>query len=228
VSACTGQPISWMRLERYALGELPETERDAVASHLADCPVCNECFASIEDAPVLDLPPLAPPTPKTKPRRARWTGWTAWAGLAAAAAAGLLFLRPVREPASRLHVKGGDFALELVRLDAEDRVQEASHFDAADRFKALITCPPAWRGVVGIAVYQAGQIYTPLSVHALDECGNRRALPGAFKLDGNARALVCASFASSEAEWRARVSSASAPPSGSVCTALESSREKNR
>jgi hypothetical protein len=217
-----------MRLERYALGELPETERDAVAGHLAACPVCNECFASIEQTPVLVLPLLAPPAPKLKPRRALWPGRTAWAGLAAAAAAGLLFMGPVAEPPARLHVKGGDFALELVRLDADDRVQEASNFEATDRFKALITCPPAWRGVVGMVVYQAGKTYTPLPVHALDECGNRRALPGAFKLDGNARALVCASFGSSEAEWRSRIGSANAPPSGSVCTALESSRDKNR
>jgi hypothetical protein len=228
MTACTGQPISWLRLERYALGELPDPEKHDIASHLASCPACNECFARIEHVPTPDLPLLAPPAAPTQLRRPRWTAWPVWTGLAAAAAAVLLLVRPAAEPPARRHVKGGDFAIELVRLDAEGHLQEASHFAAEDRFKALITCPPARRGVVGIAVYQAGRTYTPSSLQALEDCGNRRALPGAFEIDGNARALVCASFAASEIEWRARVDNANAPPAGSVCTPVEPSHDKKR
>ena len=115
------------------------------------------------------------------------------------------------------HAKGDAFALELVRIDAEDRSQEPTHFSPTDRFKALITCPPAWRGVVGVVVYQAGKSYVPLPLQALESCGNRRTLPGAFRIDGSASARVCASFASNLAEWRVPVEA------GGVCTELQPS-----
>jgi hypothetical protein len=230
VNACTSEPISWLRLERYALGELSDVERSEVSQHLAACAACNSCFARIEHDPVPQLTFLeTAAADRTQRRGRRWTTWPVWAGLASAAAAALLLLRPAHDavPGARRHVKGGDFALELVRLDAENRVQEATHFDPADRFKALVTCPPAWRGAVGIVVYQAGKTYVPLSVRVFDECGNRRTLPGAFRLDGEARALVCASFASTEAEWRESIErSAGAPPEGSVCASLEPSADK--
>jgi hypothetical protein len=228
VTACTREPISWLRLERYALGELPGVEHSEVSRHLAECPACNACFARIEHDPVPQLTFLEVAAGRRAQRRG--LRWTAWVGLASAAAAAFLLMRPASEPlpGARLHVKGGDFALEVVRLDAENRAQEATHFDPADRFKALVTCPPAWRGAVGIVVYQAGKTYVPLSVRVFDECGNRRPLPGAFKLDGDARALVCASFASTESEWRERINrSAGGPPEGSVCAPLEPSADSS-
>jgi hypothetical protein len=230
MTACTGQPISWLRLESYALGELPAAEKHDIASHLAACPACSECFARIESAPTPDLPLLEPAAVPPRLRGRRWTAWPVWTGLAAAAAAVLLLVRPALEPEppARRHVKGGDFALELVRVDAEGHLQEASHFADEDRFKAIVTCPPAWRGVVGIAVYQAGRTYTPSSLQLLEDCGNRRAVGGAFEVDGDARALVCASFAASELEWRARLDDAKAPLPGSVCLAVEPSLDKKR
>jgi hypothetical protein len=98
--------------------------------------------------------------------------------------------------------KGDAFALELVRRDADDRLQEPTHFSPSDRFKALVTCPPEWRGVVGVIVYQDGKSYVPLAVQELESCGNRRALEGAFHIDGRTHARVCANFAASLAEWR--------------------------
>jgi hypothetical protein len=232
MNACTGQPISWMRLEQYALGELPEPERVEIASHLERCLVCGECFASIEHAPAPDLSFLKAPVvqlPARPPQRRR--AWPVWAGvaLASAAAALLLLVQPDVHPPSRLHVKGGDFALELTRLDGAGHLQSPTHFAAGDRFKALVTCPPDWSGVVGIVVYQGEQKYEPLPLRPLADCGNRRALEGAFAIDGQARALVCASFATSEREWRTRVDqSAGAPPSGSVCTSLAPSAHEKR
>lgn len=99
--------------------------------------------------------------------------------------------------------QGDAFAFELVRRDAEDRSQEPTHFSPSDRFKALVTCPAAWRGVVGVVVHQDGKAYLPLPLHELESCGNRRTLEGAFRIDGNTPARVCASFAASGAEWRA-------------------------
>jgi hypothetical protein len=229
MNACTGQPISWMRLERYALGEFSEGERSDIATHLASCPACSACMERI----ATDAPPALPPLPLPRgvvelpKRRARSrSAWPLWAGLASAAAAALLlFGGPGTEPPSRRHVKGGDFAIELVRVDAGDQLQPATHFTPGDRFKALVTCPPGWGGVAGISVYQSGKTYLPLAASSLDECGNRRALEGAFSLDGPDRALVCVSFAADEAAWRKQVRS-SEPPAGSVCTALEPASKK--
>jgi hypothetical protein len=137
----------------------------------------------------------------------------------------LLFGGPGTEPPSRYHTKGGDFALDVVRVDAGDRLQPATHFAPGDRFKALVTCPPTWRGVAGVSVYQSGETYLPLPASPLDACGNRRALEGAFSLDGSGRALVCVSFAASDAAWRTQVRS-SEPPDGSVCIALEPASDK--
>ncbi|MBI5479756.1 MAG: zf-HC2 domain-containing protein, partial [Deltaproteobacteria bacterium] len=37
-TACIEQPVSWLALERFHLGELPEPQRAAVADHLRACP----------------------------------------------------------------------------------------------------------------------------------------------------------------------------------------------
>lgn len=227
MNACTGQPISWLRLERYALGELPDPERRDVASHLASCPTCRACSEQIWKAAAPELPPLPrriAPAPKRAARsRNTSTVWPIWAALASAAAAILLFLQgPGLEPPSRRHVKGGDFALEIVRVDAATQLQQPTHFAPGDRFKALVTCPPNWRGVAGVSVHQAGKTYLPLPVASLERCGNREPLPGAFVIDGSARALVCASFAESDAAWRKQIEErAGDPPDGSVCAALD-------
>jgi hypothetical protein len=58
---CTGEPISWLRLEQLALEELPATAASTARAHLADCPACAAAFAQIrEDArPLPALPALA-------------------------------------------------------------------------------------------------------------------------------------------------------------------------
>jgi hypothetical protein len=112
--------------------------------------------------------------------------------------------------------KGEVFALELVRRDRAGRLPEPTHFEPDDRWKALVTCPPAWRGVAGVVVYQDGKAYEPLSVQRLEDCGNRRALDGAFRLDGKTPARVCARFARNVADWRACATD-------SLCTFVEPS-----
>jgi hypothetical protein len=229
MNACTGQPISWIRLERYALGDFSEGERNDIANHLAACAACSACMERIATDATPVLPPLPPPRrvvelPKRHVRSR--SAWLVWAGLASAAAAALLlFGGPGTEPPARRHVKGGDFAIDLVRVDAGDQLQPATHFAPGDRFKALVTCPPSWRGVAGVSVYQSGKTYLPLAASALDACGNRRALEGAFSIDGSDRALVCVSFVADETAWRKQVRS-SDPPAGSVCIALEPTPKK--
>ncbi|HEY6463790.1 MAG TPA: zf-HC2 domain-containing protein, partial [Polyangiaceae bacterium] len=58
---CTGEAVSWLRLERYHLGELAEHERRTIDAHLAGCPACASCLARIveDDAVLLPALPLA-------------------------------------------------------------------------------------------------------------------------------------------------------------------------
>ena len=106
----------------------------------------------------------------------------------------LLALRLGRVPAlpgQSGGVKGGAVALSLVRLDAQGRLLEPVRFAPGDRFKLLVTCPPALQGPVRVLIFQAEAVYEPLPPQAL-RCGNRVALPGAFRLDGSRPVQVCA------------------------------------
>jgi hypothetical protein len=108
VTACIGEPISWLRLEAFALGA-PDL---AIPLHTAACPVCRRCLDQIRGEvialPVLEVPAeLAPPRswlarrwrlarrgwhPRrdAQPARRRW-----WPALALAAAAALAALAAI-------------------------------------------------------------------------------------------------------------------------------------
>lgn len=220
MKGCITQPISWLRLERYGLGELPSSEHDAIDRHLADCEVCRACFAAVETA--RELPDL--PLPGERPRPA-WLRWPAWAGgLSAALVAVALLLWPPQAgrlpevPPARLHVKGGELTLELVRLDDRGHQLEADRFEPDDRWKILLTCPAALRPHVDTVVYQGGRAFFPLDARALERCDNRVALPGAFRLDGIEPALVCVAVAETEPLPRAVLAKGPAAlPELSVC-----------
>lgn len=54
---CVGEPISWLRLERYAQADLDGAGAAAVKVHLDACAACRAALTSIEDDRVV-LPPL--------------------------------------------------------------------------------------------------------------------------------------------------------------------------
>lgn len=123
---CVGTPVSWLRLERLALGELSGEEERVIRAHLRECVACrtcaDECAAPVallplgltpahaptaarrgpEDAPTrLDAarpPAVVVSHPRIHPR-ARWA-LPLTLGVAAAAALALVFARPepVDEP----------------------------------------------------------------------------------------------------------------------------------
>ena len=64
---CVDQPISWLRLERYALAELDGATTASVRTHLDECAACRAALASLEGDRV-ELPALHSPD---RPRRAR-------------------------------------------------------------------------------------------------------------------------------------------------------------
>lgn len=123
---CVGTPVSWLRLERLALGELSGEEERAIRAHLRECAACrtcaDECTAPVallplsltnahaptaahggpEDAPTRLEAPRPPAAVVSHPRfhaRARWA-LPLTLGVAAAAALALVLAQPepVDEP----------------------------------------------------------------------------------------------------------------------------------
>lgn len=232
MSGCISTPVSWMRLERYALGELAEG-KDLVRRHLAECPACASCYARIEADAKLALPPLPAPRARAK-AAARWRVIAgASTGLALAAAVVLAIVRVPRtervpaEDTARARAKGDVFALTLVRDDAVRFDGARVTFRDGDRFKALVTCPPGALTRFDLVVYDDAGPSFPLAATAPLECGNDVALPGAFRLTGQAPMRVCvlwsdASNAPIDRAELARVGESAATSRG-ACKVLEPS-----
>jgi hypothetical protein len=194
-TVCVSEPISWLRLEQYALaGGNP---RDvAVRDHLASCPACSACLHEIE-SDVVALPPLAVPE-RAAPKR-RWWTFAVPAGLALAAAAILLLvLRPRDQATATLReqetaVKGvGVLEIGVVR-ERDGVVRDDLHtFAAGDRWKIVVTCAAQYVVLVDAFVVEQGARTAdfPL-VPTRIVCGNRIALPGAFTITGNKANQVC-------------------------------------
>ncbi|MBL9018500.1 MAG: hypothetical protein JNL83_30215 [Myxococcales bacterium] len=185
--ACTGEPVSWLRLERFAAG----AKDAAIAEHVAACAACRACLDEIT-GDLVALPPLA--VPASTPAR-RWIGWLAPAlAVAAAAAIAIVVLRP--EPETRediAYVKGvGEVVLGVVRERGGVVRDDALTFAPGDRWKIVITCPPgaSTRVEVGVTDEHSGRVDHPLAPATLT-CGNRMVLPGAFTLTGDYPSRVC-------------------------------------
>ena len=185
--ACIGEPISWPRLETFALDRRDTTVRD----HVASCPACKHCLAEIE-RDVVALPPLSVPERKRRP----WWQFAIPGGLALAAAAALLLLVLLPRDESHqgeLRVKGvGVVVIDLVRERGGAITRDAHTFREGDRFKLEITCPPDHTAHFELRVREAGtlQIDRPLAPADL-VCGNGIVMPGAFTLTGTKANEVC-------------------------------------
>lgn len=176
--------ISWLQLERYALGELTGAERADVERRLEQSSEDRACLdAILEDS--VELPPLPAVI-----RRKR-TPW--WIGGVALAAAIALALVPRDVPSRRTAsdgVKGGEAAVMLI---SERTGNAPRNFRDGDRFKLLVTCPPWLSSRLSVVLFQDGQRYQPLAAHDL-ACGNQVPWPGAFALDGAHDVEVCVTW----------------------------------
>jgi hypothetical protein len=224
--ACTSEPISFLRLERYLQGDLQALELERIAAHLRDCPTCSACFAELRDE-VIELPALPLQLAPKARQRAQTKAWTWPLGLVAVAAA-LLFapLSPLsknaRPPAARVRIKGGELAIALVREHASALANDPSVFAPGDRFEVRVSCPPALQAHWDVVVFQAGEAFFPLQPEAALHCANGVTLPGAFELSGSAAASVCVQIDVSHAIDRERVRRAgpAALAASSACSAL--------
>src|SRR6476619_6611196 len=104
--SCISEPISWLRLERYHLGQLDAAERARVAEHLLACPACGACLAHLAAGDAVALPPL-----KVVPLRP-WARLRPTLGALAAAAALLVVSRAALPLGGELgtRVKGAEVA----------------------------------------------------------------------------------------------------------------------
>jgi len=202
-------PVSWLELERLALGELDATRASAVRAHVAGCDACAACARRIDDDASAPLPALPPRAARgggaavtpigargavREPGRGGAFGRVAGA-LALAASVALFFAlrpeEPVDEP--RSGAKGGDVTLELAREAGGGTPAEAGVFQDGDRFKVVVSCPPRLRAHWDVVVYDESGASFPLAP-AVIACGNGVALPGAFRLTSAREATVCAAW----------------------------------
>jgi hypothetical protein len=203
-AGCTGEPISWPRLERYAL----EPRDPEIRTHLAGCEACRACLLEIE-RDVVALPPLVVPD---RPGRRRWWHVVLPAGVAVAAAAILLLVLLPRDPSRPregiAHVKGlGTVEIVLVRERAGVVRDDVRTFAAGDRWKLLVTCAADRVAAIEVNVREAGarDADQPLAPAQI-VCGNRVPLPGAFTLTGTRPHEVCVRVRASDEPGTACIS----------------------
>jgi len=202
---CVGEPVSWMRLERFHLGAIDGAERAPIADHLAACEACAACLARIREDEAAALPAL-PSLPTRLPVKPRMRGGMV-ASLAALAAAVTVVLglhggvgpdidrdgqqAGTGEGARVARVKGGAIVFTLVREDGERIEGPEGVYRHGDRFKAVVTCPPGGHVGFDVAVNEGGRSSYPLPQAVGFACGNEVPLPGAFRLTGGAVETVC-------------------------------------
>lgn len=210
---CIGQPVSWLKIERFVLAELPDEQMSEIRQHLDACPACHLCEAEARAPrrlPPLPIPsevamasPAAPRrvseaanTPPIRPARFRRVVGGFSGLLAAAAALLLVFWPPAEERGdygpNTLRVRGGEVSLTLVR-ERDGMVEtNAEVFSTGDRWKVLITCPPGHPGPWAVWLIQDGRPSLALSDDGELRCGNRVPMNGAFHVTGTTEATLCA------------------------------------
>ncbi len=184
------EPLSWLVLEQYVLGELDAKTRGVVEAHLGGSPEDRARLESILD----DRPELTPLVVPRRPARRPLRALVVLLPMAAAALA-LLMMRP--EPLSDHRLvydgtKGGEVSIVLV----SDRAGEAPRtFALGERFKVLLTCPGWFERPLRTFLFQGTETYEPLPALPTPGCGNHVPWPGAFSVDGAQPVSLCVTWA---------------------------------
>jgi hypothetical protein len=181
---CVGTPVSWLRLETFALDGRDASVRD----HLAECPACARCLEDIRGSDI-ELPRLVVPEKPT--RKQRWLWWLAPAMAAAIVLLVIIRRSPTVPQENTVTVKGvGEVVIGVVRERAGVIRDDVLAYRPGDRFKVVVTCPPEANIGVEVTVEDAGQIDRPLAPAQI-ACGNQVAIPGAFTITGDRPNQVC-------------------------------------
>jgi hypothetical protein len=186
------QPISWLVLEQFVLGELEDHKTHATRGHLAGCDVCQRALKSIETDDVV-LPGLVLPPKRVRAVKPRaWFVWGTGLVLAAAILLVLVFSRSQRLPDNRIALKGGgEMVVKLIRARADMIDIDAGSFRDGDRMKLAVTCTVPGEVTLEVAVVQGGETHYPLGARVTAWCGNDVVLPGAFEVSGSEPIRVC-------------------------------------
>jgi len=225
---CNGEPISWLRLERYHLGEVDDAERERIARHLASCRACAACLEKIRADDESALPAIVPARPGARVRRLpRAVIFSSTIGTLAAAAAVVLALRGGGAPSEAgghpgeiARVKGDAMAFSLVREDGTRIDGDAGTYREGDRWKALVTCPPGEGVSLDLVVFDADGASFPLEPSPDFACGNDAPMRGAFRLTGHGEAEVCLAWSSAGPVDRGSLAPSRAGAPGRVCKTL--------
>lgn len=185
--ACIGQPVSWLRLETFALAGMERGDA-AVREHVAACEACKQCLDEIQ-RDVVALPPLHVPA-----KRSWWRFALPALGAIAAAAVILFVLRPRDVTDDGVaHIKGvGDVVVDVVRDRADTIRDDVRTFAPGDRFKVVVTCAPSHEVSLAVSIREQGADHAdhPLAPVRI-VCGNRVVVPGAFALTGGKPHRLC-------------------------------------
>jgi hypothetical protein len=192
------EPLSWLTLERYVLGELSAAEKLAVERRLAVSAQDRACLETIR-SDMTTLPAL--PVVKLRPKKRSYV--PAWSmGLAAAAALLFIFLSPDQSKRDQTELpnrsKGGEVAIIIA---SEERGRDVHSFGPGERLKVLVTCPATFQAAMRVLVFQDKQRFEPLPPTP-PKCGNLVAWPSAFELDGTGVADVCVTWSSEAIQAR--------------------------
>lgn len=242
---------SWLDLERYASGETSLGENRSIEAALehdlaardiidrihADMRVLPPLPAAVKERP--DVDPFARFV-RTLARRWRWA--LSATGALAVAALVLLLVRANQPtiqtaepmvaslPGPRVAIKGGDVAIALIRERAGVVAHDPIQYVSGDRFKVVVTCPPDMDIRAEVVIEQAGERSFPLATLdasasglARFQCGNRVAIPGAFRLSGTATTHVCLAFSRAtviDRDALRRGAGTRFEPEQAVCTVL--------
>jgi hypothetical protein len=188
MSACISTPVSWLTLERYALGELEKGKAD-VARHVSECAACAACLREIEADAEKPLPAL----PKPAPVKKRWPVVVAIGSSLALAAAVLLAIRSRPDPVvieDGPRIKGDAFTFTLQRDDGASFTEDRAPFRDGDRFKAVVTCSAGTQAHLDVVVLDEAGASFPLAAAKIT-CGNGVPIPGAFRVTGRDRMRAC-------------------------------------
>jgi hypothetical protein len=225
---CTGDPVSWLRLERYHLGAVDGAERERIDAHLATCEACAACFAKIRADEEVALPALVAPRPVARVRRLRpAVVFSSAVGALAAAAAVVLALRgsgpgdggQTAVPGGS-RVKGDAMGFTLVREDGVRIDGDAGVYREGDRLKALVTCAPGSGLSLDLVVYDAEGASFPLDPATDFACGNDTPMRGAFRLNGRGDQDVCVVWSSAGPVDRAALTPAAGAGGNRMCKKL--------
>jgi hypothetical protein len=231
---CTGEPVSWLRLERYHLGEVDDAERERTAAHLAECAACASCLAGIRADDGVAFPAIsAPPATGAKVHRLSPAALVSSAlGAVAAAAAVALALRgggtgrgPMASGLGVSRVKGNAVAFTLVREDGARIDGDVGVYRDGERFKALVTCAPGAGVSLDLVVYDAEGAAFPLQPAPWFSCGNDAPIPGAFRLTGHREEQVCIAWSSTGAVERSALAAGPGASPQQMCKMLTGTSE---